>query len=150
VFWIYGVENFCWDAEFMLNRKVTRYWRISWILIAPLLLIFIFLYDMAQFEYPTYMKKEYPSQALIAGWVIFATGLSQVFIWSAWHVMRDSNKLEAFKSLFKVNPKWGPKSPKVFDDWKAFKEEKIQKRRIQSQGHSKIKKFFKIILGNYK
>lgn len=52
IFWIYGVENFCWDIEFMLNRKVTAFWRISWFLITPLMMIAIFLYSMGKYENP--------------------------------------------------------------------------------------------------
>jgi solute carrier family 6 amino acid transporter-like protein 5/7/9/14 len=149
VFWMYGIEKFCWDVEFMLNRKVTMFWRISWVFVTPVLLIVIFIYTMVKTENPTYSGKAYPDMAIVAGWIIFAIGMCQVLLWSSWFIMRDPNKCEAFKSLFRQNPEWGPKSPKVFKEWKAYKSERLEKRRAQSSGHASMKKFFNILLDRY-
>lgn len=50
IVWIYGLENFCWDLEFMLNRKVTAFWRITWFLVTPIMMISIFLYSMVTYK----------------------------------------------------------------------------------------------------
>lgn len=149
IFWVYGLENFCWDAEFMLNRKITHFWRFSWLIITPLLLIVIFIYTMVKLENPTYMNLQYPTTALVAGWVIFAVGALQVLLWGGWMILQDPNKSEALATLFRPDPEWGPKSPRVFKAWKDYKREKLEKRRLQSQGHSPMKKFFWILLGKY-
>lgn len=63
--WVYGLENFCWDVEFMLKWKVTNFWRITWTILTPGLMAAIFIYTMARFKAPTYMGIEYPTSALI-------------------------------------------------------------------------------------
>jgi solute carrier family 6 (neurotransmitter transporter, glycine) member 5/9 len=60
IFWIYGLENFCLDLEFMTKRKVTAFWRIAWTTVTPGLMIIIFIYTMVKLENPRYMDKEYP------------------------------------------------------------------------------------------
>lgn len=152
IFWFYGVENFCWDMEFMLNRKVTAFWRIAWFIITPGMMIVIFLYSMLKYKNPTYMNAEYPMAILVAGWVIFAVGIAQIVIWGIYLASLktvDTDIKTATKSLFKPDPEWGPKSPKIRKEWKAYKAEKLEKRRIQSIGHSKLKQIVFVLLGKY-
>lgn len=151
IFWIYGVENFCWDIEFMLNQKVSAFWRICWCLITPLMMITIFIYSMARYENPTYMSKEYPWSSLIAGWLIFNVGVAQIFIWAFWIYTRErfDGKPSTLKSLFQPDPEWGPQSPKLRKEWLSYKAEKKEKRRVQSAGHSKLKQLGCVLLGKY-
>lgn len=151
VIWVYGLEKFCWDVEFMLNWKVTRFWRFSWSIITPGLLIIIFIYNMARLENPTYMNKDFPTTAHIAGWVIFAVGLFQFVLWSAWAIVRDENKLATLKNLFTYSPQWGPKSTKTFTEWNNYKDEKLTSRRtISNQNqHSSKKKALWVLTGKY-
>lgn len=95
------------------------------------------------------MSKDYPNYALITGWVVFLIGLFQMFIWGLWLAMREPNKYDGLKSLFKQNPSWGPKSPRKFKEWMDFKNDKLQERQKQSATHSKLKKYLNILLGKY-
>lgn len=147
-----GIESFCWDMEFMLNRKVTPFWRITWFIVTPVLMLVIFLYSMAKLENPTFISKPYPTSSLVAGWAIFSFGIAQILIWAIWIASRTSftdGKKAATKSLFKPNPEWGPKSPKIRKEWISYKEEKLEKRRVQAVGHSKLKKIVWVLLGRY-
>ncbi|XP_066939298.1 sodium-dependent nutrient amino acid transporter 1-like [Macrobrachium rosenbergii] len=45
VHWVYGVNNFCRDIEFMLNRKTGVYWKFCWALLIPVVLTLIFVYN---------------------------------------------------------------------------------------------------------
>lgn len=45
--WVYGVNRFCKDIEFMLGRKTGWYWRICWAGVIPIALIAILIYMMA-------------------------------------------------------------------------------------------------------
>lgn len=151
IFWVYGLENFCWDLEFMLKRKVTPFWRISWGIITPGFMIIIFGYFLLKLENPTFMGLQYPESSLIAGWAIFGVGLAQIFIWGAWLATRDTfgEKKSAIKVLFSKNPDWGPKSPIIRRQWKDFKEDKMQQRMMQSIGHSRIKQIVWMLLRKY-
>jgi solute carrier family 6 (neurotransmitter transporter, glycine) member 5/9 len=57
--WIYGVDRFCKDIEFMLGRKTGLYWRICWGFITPAMMTFIFIYVLATWQPLTYQNKEY-------------------------------------------------------------------------------------------
>lgn len=98
------------------------------------------------------MSKQYPTSSLVAGWCIFAVGVAQLFIWAFWISSREQidGKTSSFKSLFQLNPKWGPKSPKIRKEWQSYKKEMIEKRRVQAIGHSKLKQTVCILLGKYR
>lgn len=153
IMWFYGVEQFCWDVQFMLHKKVSPFWRISWFLITPLLMISIFLYTVAQLENPTFIGKAYPTTALIIGWTLVAIGISQLLIWGFWTATRkgfgEGETTSKVKLLFKQNPNWGPKSRKLRKEWISWKEEMLEKKRTKSVNHSKTKRFFWTLLGKY-
>ena len=89
IVWIYGLESFCNDVEFMLNRKVTLYWRLCWGVVTPCLLIVIFVYNMISLQSPTYGRLHFPDGYLAAGWNIYIVGLLQLPLWGAWVVSRN-------------------------------------------------------------
>lgn len=152
IMWIYGMENFCWDVEFMLDRKVSIFWRLSWFLVTPVFMIVIFVYSMVKLENPTFMSKQFPTSCLIAGWAIFAFGMAQILIWAVWMASRrsfDDKKESKLQYLFKLDSDWGPKSPKLRREWISFKAEKLEKRRIQALNHSKLKQIVWMLLGKY-
>jgi hypothetical protein len=39
VMWIYGLKTFCRDVKFMLNRSVSKFWKVTWGITAPVSLI---------------------------------------------------------------------------------------------------------------
>lgn len=63
VMWIYGLQNICNDVQFMIDRRLGWYWRVCWLIITPLFMIFVFVYSMATLEPLLYAKKEYPESA---------------------------------------------------------------------------------------
>ena len=48
-----GLNAFVKDIEFMLNIKLSRYWKITWAYITPLTLMTIFAYAMATYTRPS-------------------------------------------------------------------------------------------------
>lgn len=142
VFWVYGMEKFCWDVQFMLEWTVTTFWRILWLIITPGLMIIIFIYTMATLQNPTFTSKPYPTWCHVIGWLIFAIGVLQFFFWSLWEILKSDNKLQAFKALFKQNPLWGPNSSRIFNEWKEFKVKKQASRALQTKNQSHSKTFW--------
>ncbi len=39
IMWVYGLKNFCLDAQFMLGNQVSIIWKVTWGLLTPLVLI---------------------------------------------------------------------------------------------------------------
>lgn len=60
IFWIYGLENCCWDIEFMTGRKTSLYWRLCWAFVTPVLMAIIFIYSMATIKPLQYSGWDYP------------------------------------------------------------------------------------------
>lgn len=60
IMWIYGLENLCNDVEFMIQRRPGWYWRVCWLVITPLFMIFVFIYSMATLKPLEYAGKLYP------------------------------------------------------------------------------------------
>lgn len=59
VVWIYGLDRFCLDVEFMLGKKIGIYWRVCWGFITPLMMTGIFLYFLATWTPITYQSYEF-------------------------------------------------------------------------------------------
>lgn len=60
--WIYGIKRLCRDVEFMLGIKSNWYWRISWGIIAPVLMITIFVYELITMVPIQYNGYIYPDE----------------------------------------------------------------------------------------
>lgn len=61
--WIYGVDRICCDAEFMLGKKVGRYWRWCWSVVTPLIMTVILIYFLCTYSLPTYKDIVFPNWA---------------------------------------------------------------------------------------
>lgn len=159
IIWVYGLQNFCWDAEFMLGRKVTLFWKVSWAIVTPGIMIAIFIYNMANLENPTYGSRKFPTEYIVAGWIIFTIGISQVLVWSVWivtnnykkMVISDDRFISAFKKSFSASEKWGPKNPKQKEEWIRVKKEAFERRKllIKRENHSWFKQKFYLFSGRY-
>lgn len=63
IFWVYGLENFLDDVEYMLQRRPSMYWRLCWGVLTPLLLAVILIYTMATLRPLQYSGVYYPDSA---------------------------------------------------------------------------------------
>lgn len=61
VSWIYGVDRFCADIEFMLKRKTGMYWKICWRIFTPFIMISVFLYFLWTWVPIDYQGYQYSS-----------------------------------------------------------------------------------------
>ena len=51
--WVYGLNRFTSDIEFMLGRKTGYYWKFCWVCLIPCILAAIFLYTLSSFGPPS-------------------------------------------------------------------------------------------------
>ncbi|XP_065339355.1 sodium-dependent nutrient amino acid transporter 1-like isoform X2 [Cloeon dipterum] len=146
--WIYGLENFCRDIEFMLGIKVSWYWRLCWGVISPIFLLAILLYSLVTMESFKYGGKEYPASAQACGWALFAVGVLQIPFWAVWTVCKyyKTSIPQAIKKAFHYTKRWGPKSVKSHQEWELFKEEEKDKFRNESTSY----KVAHVLLGVYR
>ncbi|XP_016067991.1 PREDICTED: sodium-dependent neutral amino acid transporter B(0)AT3 [Miniopterus natalensis] len=84
IIYVYGMEQFCDDIEWMTGRRPGLYWRVTWKVVSPLLLLTIFVayifflarttlsyraWDPQYEQFPSRQEKSYP------GWVQAVCGL---------------------------------------------------------------------------
>lgn len=145
VSWIYGVDNFMDDIEFMVGVRPSFYWRFCWCFLTPLSLFTILIYFLSQLTPITYNGEYYPTSAYVAGWLILALGIVQLPIWVIVNRIRSRDK--PCIELLRPREDWGPKDPKKYKEWKDFKES----RRIKRTSPALLKKRSRIVtilLGN--
>ncbi|XP_049801444.1 sodium-dependent nutrient amino acid transporter 1-like [Schistocerca nitens] len=132
--WIYGVDNFCQDIEFMLNVKVSFYWRICWGFVTPVMLFVILLYTLINMESPQYHDMDFPASAYGAGWAIFLFAVLQVPFSVAYQFVKNRHlplKQMIVKS-FTPSTEWGPRKAKELEEWKKFKANRLQENELSN------------------
>lgn len=109
--WIYGLDRFIRDIEFMLGIKLSAYWKLTWAYIIPLVLIFIFCYAMATYTplregdyvYPSAATGTYFVDIVVVifysnllglytsgfGWFLAALALLQLPLWAVYVVYKQ-------------------------------------------------------------
>ncbi|XP_075156353.1 sodium-dependent nutrient amino acid transporter 1-like isoform X2 [Haematobia irritans] len=133
VAWIYGLQNFCDDVEFMLKTRVSFYWRICWGVITPLLLLFIFVYSMIELKTLKYAGMDYPQSANIAGWTLMAIGFIQFPLWFLWTMSYNCGGtfMSSLRKACSPTMDWGPSDPAIRKQWLMYKNEMYEKRNAK-------------------
>ncbi|XP_076640977.1 sodium-dependent nutrient amino acid transporter 1 [Halictus rubicundus] len=135
IMWIYGLENFINDLEFMLDKETSSYWRVCWFLVTPLILIGIFIYTVSTLSPLTYSGKQFPASAHAAGAVILCFSVSQIPIWALVRLVKNRQLplLQNLKASFGSTSEWGPKGTKCKKAWLLFREEKEKEKSLRTQ-----------------
>lgn len=69
IMWIYGLNNFCKDVEFMLQMKISLYWKFCWGFVVPLTLIAVLAYTLLTSTTVTHGSAHFPDIAICASFV---------------------------------------------------------------------------------
>ncbi|XP_076755461.1 sodium-dependent nutrient amino acid transporter 1 isoform X1 [Xylocopa sonorina] len=121
--WVYGVDNFLDDTEFMVGTRPSCYWRFCWCFLTPLTLFSILFYFLSEMRPIKYNGEYYPTSAYVVGWLLLGLGVIQLPIWMTVGRFRQ-NKEESCLDILKSSSDWGPKDPMKYKDWKEFKDSK--------------------------
>lgn len=108
--WVYSIRRLSRDVAFMMNSRVIMYWRISWGIVAPILMMFIFVYALITFEPLSYNNQTYPVGIYgncdlfssrtadninrvfffsAVGWCMSALGILQIPGWMVFEIYRQ-------------------------------------------------------------
>ncbi|CAG4956508.1 unnamed protein product [Parnassius apollo] len=131
IFWIYGLENFCLDIEFMLGIKTSIYWRFCWGIITPVMMIVVFIYALISYEALVFGGYyTYPTAGYVSGYLMLLVGIAFVplVMILVMYKNRTGNFWETFKQSFRSKPLWGPRSTATRHEWKLYKQEAIAER----------------------
>lgn len=130
VHWVYGINNFCRDVEFMLGRKTGVYWKFCWTLLIPILLSVIFIYSQIVAK-PLKVGIHTLSPGVI-GFGIFLAVLAcfLVPIFFSIEVFKQRSSadsiFEAIKNSFKPTSEWCPKDATLRQEYHQFIEKQKQ------------------------
>ncbi|XP_069898232.1 inactive sodium-dependent neutral amino acid transporter B(0)AT3 [Dipodomys merriami] len=92
VIYVYGMKRFCDDIEWMTGRRPNLYWRVTWRVVSPLLLLSIFLSCVVLLAQrpprykawnPQYVQFPLREEKLYPGWVL-ATCVFLAFLPILW------------------------------------------------------------------
>lgn len=142
--WVYGIDNFLDDVEFMVGTRPSFYWRFCWCFLTPLSLFTILIYFLLQLTPLTYNDEYYPTSAYVAGWTVLVLGIIHFPICIVASAVQ--NKDNSIFAMFRPSPDWGPKDPKKYKEWQDFKEQKRLARSTPSL-YAKRSKIVAILLG---
>nr|CAD7396080.1 unnamed protein product [Timema cristinae] len=149
VHWIYGLNNFCHDLEFMQGSKVGFYWRLCWGLITPIILFIVLIYFLVQMEPLKYGEYIYPDSSYAAAWVLLAFGVAQFPIWAIYVIIkkRHLHFPEMIIDSFRATELWSPKVPKNNRDWKEFKKLKAKEEVAMTAVENRFSTLLRRFLG---
>ncbi|XP_071125321.1 sodium- and chloride-dependent glycine transporter 2-like isoform X2 [Mytilus edulis] len=68
--WIYGTDKFYKDIEMMIGYTPCTGWKICWKFITPVVILVMLVFNMTQLQPVSYNHYQYPSYAIVIGWVI--------------------------------------------------------------------------------
>uniref|UniRef100_UPI0035900102 sodium- and chloride-dependent neutral and basic amino acid transporter B(0+)-like n=1 Tax=Myxine glutinosa TaxID=7769 RepID=UPI0035900102 len=96
----------------MLGKKHWAFWvwwRASWFVISPLLILAILLWSLVSFSAPTYGDVQYPQWSVILGWCTVAFALIWIPIMAIVAMYKaHGNILQKFRTACRPDPSWGP------------------------------------------
>ncbi|XP_032525752.2 sodium-dependent nutrient amino acid transporter 1-like [Danaus plexippus] len=151
VFWIYGLENICLDIEYMLGVKTSFFWRICWMVVTPLLMIFVFFYAIITTDKLVFGDDyEYPSSAYLAGDLLQYIGMAMVplFILIALKKYRTNSVVGTIRNAFRPKDTYGPQSDELREGWVKFRQEAKTQRKIKRKNW--LYHFFIILFKGYR
>jgi len=123
VMYIYGIKNFCKDLEFMLNMKVSWYWKICWGIIVPVMLTVVMIYTFATAKRLEHNGHPLPDSAIICGWMLTAVTLMGIPIMAAYVIYHNKGTfLQRLRNSFRPTKSFGPRRPRDKIRWILFKK----------------------------
>ncbi|XP_038631015.1 sodium- and chloride-dependent neutral and basic amino acid transporter B(0+)-like isoform X2 [Scyliorhinus canicula] len=110
---IYGLNTFIKDIEMMIGRKhwlFWMWWRLCWLIVTPGLLTTILIWSIIITEEPAYGKIEYPTWAIVLGWLIIVFYFMWVPIIAVLVIVysKGDNMCKKVIAGLKPAPDWGP------------------------------------------
>ncbi|CAG2174720.1 unnamed protein product, partial [Oppiella nova] len=127
IFWIYGLQRFCFDLKFMLNQSVGLFWKVTWAFATPVALIVIFIYGNIEIGKAGSQKPGIPAWGTGIGWALAAIAMIQIPLWIGITIYRQKGDMkQRVINAFKPSPDWGPINPKIFQEWVTYRNENFR------------------------
>ncbi|XP_072040105.1 sodium- and chloride-dependent glycine transporter 2-like isoform X2 [Amphiura filiformis] len=110
VAFVYGIDRFMNDLEVMLGFRPSIFWKISWMFISPIFLLFVLVFSFVLYEPLKYGEDYiYPDWAIAIGWLLLVTSLFPAVgypFYSMWQ--QEGGLFERLKQSMQPTKDWGP------------------------------------------
>ncbi|XP_017872516.1 PREDICTED: sodium- and chloride-dependent glycine transporter 1 isoform X1 [Drosophila arizonae] len=124
IMYIYGIDNFLTDVEFMLGKRPNLFWRISWKYITPIVLIFILLTSIIFLREITYNGVKYPKWAVALGWLSFVSSIIWIPLYIFFIMILKRNTLCSSLKRRMRPLDWTPADPQDREEYEAFRRQR--------------------------
>nr|CAI5847612.1 unnamed protein product [Callosobruchus analis] len=117
--WTYGVKRFIRDVEFMTGERLSWYWMLSWKIITPLFLTFIFITAITFNTKVSYMGREFPEWAIQIGWASCSVSIACIPLYMGYRLLyiEKGDMVERISNSLKPSPDWAPAKHTDRFDW---------------------------------
>ncbi|XP_053686018.1 sodium-dependent nutrient amino acid transporter 1-like [Sabethes cyaneus] len=139
--WIYGVNRICQDIQFMLKIDTSKFWRICWAIVAPLVVTVILIGSFVEHK-----PIEVPVEYNVMGWCVYAFAVIQLPLWAIFAVITQKRNglWRKIRNALKPTRNWGPENEAIrelynlsIEKSKEFQEPE-QKFRLGKFIHKRI------------
>lgn len=111
VSYVYGINKFLRDMSIMLGYKMSIYWKVCWMVLAPFIIGFIFIFFIVSYEPLTYQEYTYTSAGDALGWLMVAAAVMPIPVWIVYFMITQSQGDSFSERLrYSITPAndWGP------------------------------------------
>ncbi|XP_059162593.1 sodium-dependent proline transporter-like [Physella acuta] len=113
--YIYGVRRFCRDIQLMTGSTIFIYWKVTWCVLSPLTIVFIFIFMFIDYKGTKYDTYTYPGWADAMGWLMTFTCIISIPIIMLYKICREKEGKsiwQRIRLLCLPSVYWGPALPK--------------------------------------
>ncbi|XP_025086275.1 sodium-dependent proline transporter-like isoform X1 [Pomacea canaliculata] len=108
---VYGLQRFCNDIQHMTKAKVGVWWKVMWISVTPVVIVFILI--SCGIGYQSLGKQfddiRYPWWSEVLGFSLVFVCILPIFAWPMFKVLKGSGPfLKRIQMLCRPDPAWGP------------------------------------------
>ncbi|XP_071951275.1 sodium-dependent proline transporter-like isoform X2 [Antedon mediterranea] len=109
VIYVYDFRRFVRDLTYMLEFAPNMYWMVTWIIVGPSIIVFIFIFFCIGYEPLTYGDYVYSKGAEALGWLMVLAAIAPIIICAVHAVWKQEGTLwERIVKSSRPTDDWGP------------------------------------------
>ncbi|XP_036359291.1 uncharacterized protein LOC115211848 isoform X2 [Octopus sinensis] len=109
--WVYGVKRFCANITHMIQHKVSWFWRILWMGVSPVILLFVLIFSVIDYKplAEKFVSSAYPYWSDIAAFFIMTVPVISIpFCIITKLIYAEGTFKERIRFLCESEADWGP------------------------------------------
>ncbi|KAK9404342.1 sodium- and chloride-dependent glycine transporter 1 [Crotalus adamanteus] len=110
IMYVYGYRSYFKDIEMMLGFPPPIFFQICWRFISPVIIFFILIFTVIQYEPITYNTYVYPTWAIAIGFCMALSSVICIPIYAGYYILcsEGDSLLQRLKNATRPSREWGP------------------------------------------